>query len=86
MSRSFRKTPITGFATAESEKEFKKIEHGRERVHVRSRLTRAVREDDYEMVTDDKKFGDPILGPKDGKTYHHIDDDFPVPRYQMMMK
>lgn len=60
MSRSRRKTPMGGMAKAESEKEFKRQEHQRERANVRSGEI-----DDVNS----KAFGNPWAGPKDGKRY-----------------
>jgi hypothetical protein len=62
MAHSFRKTPIFGATTAESEKEFKTAEHRRERRWVNSRL----------RVGDEigpKVFGNPWAGPKDGRRW-----------------
>lgn len=62
MSRSFKKKPITGITTAETEKEFKQQEHQRERSRVRDAL-----KTDKEVLPHPKEFGDPWNGPKDGK-------------------
>lgn len=83
MSRSHKKLPITGHAMADSDKAFKQNEHGRERVNVRSELTRVVREEDFIMTASEKDFGNPAHGPKDGKKYH---SDPETPMYQIMMK
>lgn len=66
MTRSRKKRPITGTTTARSDKPFKVAEHRRERHHVRQRL-RAT-EDDTDARLNRRPFGDPWLGPKDGKT------------------
>lgn len=62
MSRSRKKHPITGITTAETEKEFKRQEHQRERSRVRDAL-----KTEKEILPDPKQFGDPWDGPKDGK-------------------
>lgn len=64
MSRSFRKTPITGMTTAASDKAFKQAEHRRARAAERAALTR---EDD---PPGPKAYGNPWGGPKDGKRWH----------------
>jgi hypothetical protein len=62
MSRSRRRTPITGITCAKTDKPFKKAEHQRERTAVRHAL--ASGSDD---LPDPKKFGNPWAAPKDGK-------------------
>jgi hypothetical protein len=62
MSRSCRKTPITGVTTAESEKAYKQQEHRRERAYVRDALRSG-----SEEVPGSKEFGNPWSGDKDGK-------------------
>jgi hypothetical protein len=62
MARSFRKTPIFGATTADSEKHFKVSEHRRERRWVNSRLRIG---DDIEP----RVFGNPWAGPKDGRRW-----------------
>ena len=66
MSRSRKKTPISGHTKAPSDKPFKIQEHKRERRVVKHRLTSAV---DYDnMVLPDKEnFGNAWNSPKDGK-------------------
>ena len=63
MSRSRRKTPISGVSTAPSDKPFKASEHGRERAAVRQALANGT------DAPDPKLFGDPWRGEKDGKQY-----------------
>lgn len=70
MSRSRKKHPITGVTGSETEKEFKRQEHQRERSHVRDALMDAIKgilESDKEILPHPKQFGDPWDGPKDGK-------------------
>ncbi len=68
MSRSYRKTPITGMTTAESDKRFKKAEHKRER--------RALNAVDLtkEEPPAEKAFGNPWSAPKDGKRWTDPND------------
>lgn len=63
MSRSKRKTPISGITTAASDKPFKVREHKRERAAVRDSL--AVGSD----LPHPKEFGNPWDSEKDGKQY-----------------
>lgn len=63
MSDSYRKTPIFGHTTAESDKRFKTQEHRRERRSVRA-LIRAGGD-----APDSREFGNPWASEKDGKTY-----------------
>lgn len=63
MARSRKKRPITGITGAESNKEFKQIEHQRERSRVRDALKTG-----KEVLPHSKEFGDPWDSPKDGKT------------------
>lgn len=66
MSRSFRRTPITGITTSATEKPYKKDEHQRERTAVRQVLHTT---QDDASVPHPKKYGNPWSGPKDGKRY-----------------
>lgn len=66
MSRSFRKTPITGMTLSDSEKVFKVNEHQRERTRVKQTLVTFL---DDTVLPAPKQFGNPWAGPKDGKTY-----------------
>lgn len=66
MSRSRRKTPITGTTTAASDKPYKADEHQRERAAVKQALH--VHADDT-AVPASKQFGDPWKAPKDGKQF-----------------
>jgi hypothetical protein len=63
MSRSRKRIPVVVWSGVESDRAFKRIEHGRERAGVRA----ALRHD--RDPPSPRKFGDPILGPKDGKTW-----------------
>lgn len=68
MSRSRKKTPITGITLAETEKEFKQQEHQRERARVRTALANLDEESD--VLPHPNEFGNPWAGPKDGRRYH----------------
>lgn len=63
MARSYRKTPITGMTTADSDKRFKTAEHRRER--------RKLKETDLtgDAPADPKAFGNPWASEKDGKQW-----------------
>ena len=63
MSRSRKKTPITGITTATSEKAFKKREHKRERTSAKQALEQG------EEPPHTRAFGNPFDGDKDGKRY-----------------
>jgi hypothetical protein len=63
MSRSKRRTRIFGITTAESDKRYKVAEHRRERRFVRAAL------DENVPLPDEKQFGDPWKGDRDGKKY-----------------
>jgi hypothetical protein len=65
VSKSRRKTPVFGITTAESDKEFKRREHKRERTVVRDSLAVGV------DVPHPKQFGNPWASEKDGKRYWH---------------
>lgn len=67
MSRSYRHIPVFGVTTAASEKQFKAAEHRRERHHVRQRLRVAI--DDTDRRLHREPFGNPSVGPKDGRVY-----------------
>ena len=69
MSRSFRKTPIIGITTAESDKPFKQREHQRERSAAKIAIARG---DD---PLPPKAYGNPWSAEKDGKQY--ISDRWP---------
>jgi hypothetical protein len=64
MSRSRRKTPITGMTTARSNKAFKVIEHRRERA-----LTRSAMAVGREDTLHPKMTGDEWASPRDGKQW-----------------
>lgn len=61
MSRSYRKTPICGMTTKESDKPFKKAEHKR------ARRAENARDLTYDESPSTKAFGNPWSAPKDGK-------------------
>lgn len=64
MSRSRRKTPISGITKAESDKWFKRSEHRRERRAVSTALISG--EDD---LPSPKQYGNPWRALKDGKSW-----------------
>lgn len=61
MSRSRRKTPVTGWCSAPSDKQFKQLENRKAR-----RKARTCSTDELELLSP-KQFGNPWLAPKDGK-------------------
>lgn len=66
MTRSRKKTPITGITTAESEKAEKLAAHKRERRSVRQ----AIQSDpDSEILPHTREISSPWLMAKDGKQY-----------------
>lgn len=70
MSRSRRKTPITGITMSDTEKWWKQLENRRLRRTVRRALVTE------QPMPDQKAFCDPWLGPKDGKQFFSP-DEFP---------
>ncbi len=68
MSNSYRKTPIVGMTTAQSDKRFKVAEHQRERAAVKVALGKGGEPPAA------RAFGDPCGGEKDGKQYLGSDD------------
>ena len=68
MSRSYKRTAITGHTMAESDKPYKIQEHKRERARVRTALNSC---DDFDELSlpDPKEFGNEYNAPKDGKQY-----------------
>jgi hypothetical protein len=70
MSRSYRRIPITGITTSESDKWFKRSEHRRERRAVRGALDTGM------DIPHRKGFGNPWNGSKDGKQW--LGDDYPA--------
>ena len=67
MSRSRRKTPIFGFTSCDSEKQDKKIWHGRMRAHERDALAKA--DFDAHLTTRKEQVSDAWNMDKDGKHY-----------------
>lgn len=65
MSRSRRRTPVTGATTAHSDKPFRVSEHRRERARVRQCLH--VNPDDADPRLHRAPYGNPLDSPKDGK-------------------
>ncbi|MEP3639191.1 MAG: hypothetical protein ABJN14_18225 [Paracoccaceae bacterium] len=63
MARSFRKTPICGVTTEESDKTFKKA------AHKQARRAANARDLTLEEPPAQKAFGDPWGAPKDGKQW-----------------
>ncbi len=63
MARSYRRTPITGIANKNSDKQFKTAEHKRAR-----RAAKALDLNDEEPPAE-KLFGNPWSAPKDGKRW-----------------
>ena len=63
MARSIKHAPFVAWSGAASDKEWKRLEHGRERSAVRDALRL-----DAEPPSP-RSYGDPARGPKDGKTY-----------------
>ena len=64
MSRSRKKTPISGMAGGASNKEFKKKEHRRERRQVNVMLLKGKL-----VVPNRQKYGNEWASPRDGKMY-----------------
>lgn len=64
MSRSFRKTPIAGIATAVSDKAAKTIGHRQARAAERGAMARG------EDPPSPKAHGNPWSAPKDGKRWY----------------
>lgn len=79
MSRSRRKTPCRGHC-GDSDKEFKRQEHKRERLAVRRALHNG--EDD---MPHPKSFGNPWDAPKDGKWYF-ANSAWDNTHYQQLMR
>ena len=67
MTRSRKKTPITGITTAESEKAEKLAAHKRERRRVRQKIQS---DPDAEILPHTREVSSPWQMAKDGKTYH----------------
>lgn len=65
MSRSRRRTPISGITTAKSNKPFKVIEHRRERAMARTALVAG-----NENLLHHKATGNEWASPRDGKRWH----------------
>ena len=69
MSRSYRRTPITGLSG--SEKIYKVLAHQQERHSVKQILVSFL---DDTLLPAPKQFGNPWGGPKDGKSYWKFPD------------
>ena len=70
MSRSFRKTPIIGITTAESEKDDKAKAHRRDRQAVKSSLKTAIAEDsEYAVQSREHPRSGGFNFAKDGKRW-----------------
>jgi len=63
MSDSFKKHPITGITTAESEKDYKASSRRAYRRVTKQRLNAG------QSLPDEKEYGDRWGGPKDGRQY-----------------
>lgn len=72
MSRSYRKTPITGNASCRSEKPDKKCWHSRMRARTRDELTRA---DEDSVLPEVREVSDVWGFGKDGKHWMSQDND-----------
>lgn len=81
MSRSRRKTPITGITTASSEKEDKRIANRKLRRVTKEILRRGSLEDDLNLP-DIREISDVWGMAKDGKRWHDPDD----PRNRKILK
>lgn len=72
MSRSYRKSPISPLTKAVSEKEYKRSANRQKRKAVKN-LMRQISVDpevaEEVVLPAEKEFGDPWVGPKDGKMY-----------------
>ena len=68
MTRSRRRTPITGMTCAESDKEAKRKANRQARRALKSRRL------DVEDPPDKRKFGSPWNAPKDGKQFFNPED------------
>lgn len=68
MSRSRKKTPISGNTKFPSDKLFKIQEHKRERRVIKHRLTSAVDHDNM-VLPDKEQYGNEWNAPKDGKRW-----------------
>lgn len=70
MSRSRRRTPIFGHSTAESEAVDKRLNHQRERAHLRNALARTATDPDMPTpVIDRREVSNVATMDKDGKHY-----------------
>ena len=68
MSKSRRKNPYTGWATADSEKEWKRKQQRKLRKKVKQRMQNMDFEEfENEFLEDLKEISDVWTGPKDGK-------------------
>jgi len=65
MSRSYRKTPIFGNTTAESDKPGRKIDHRRYRHYYKDKI----RHEEYDDIEPPNYKENPWGWPKDGKNY-----------------
>jgi hypothetical protein len=74
LSRSRRKTPISGITTARSEKEFKKISNHKFRARERT-LVKKVLDEEIVMPERTRDVVETYAGPKDGKMYFGDSDD-----------
>lgn len=76
MSRSNRRTPVTGITTAPSEKRDKQLAHRRLRTFNRAQLTA---DHDDTALMDDRIAGNPWSAAKDGKRWWSRQDIAEMP-------
>lgn len=67
MSRSYKKHPVTGFTTAESEKDDKRAAHQALRMHFRTGMANASPDDDVLFDERNRAHSNVYLHAKDGK-------------------
>ena len=67
MSRSYKKNPVTGITTAESEKDDKRSAHATLRMHFRTSMASAIPEDDPLFDERNRAHSEIFLHSKDGK-------------------
>lgn len=70
MARSRRRRTIFGITTCRSEKLYKRFEQRRRRRFQKVKIQKS--QDLENIVFDDDVFGDPWLGPKDGKQFWSV--------------
>jgi hypothetical protein len=86
MARSFKKVCAGGITTAETEKDWKRQEHQRYRSRIKTVIKSSSMDEDFDITISEKEFGDPWLGPKDGKRLynkHNTMSEYDVKRLRM---